>query len=147
MSVEHFSRFSENLFILIHIKSHFFTTIPVFSPQFLKRTCNMSTDNTTSLIVVLRNTSDVEKDGRIIRFGNGANLDTIRSLAAEKLAITGGYANIQLFNSNGELLGGIDDLRQQQVVYVDIKELIRETVPGPTKLPFVGSLYEMLPNM
>ncbi|KAG1369048.1 hypothetical protein G6F61_012665 [Rhizopus arrhizus] len=107
----------------------------------------MSTDNTTSLIVVLRNTSDVEKDGRIIRFGNGANLDTIRSLAAEKLAITGGYANIQLFNSNGELLGGIDDLRQQQVVYIDTKELIRETVPGPTKLPFVGSLYEMLPNL
>ncbi|KAG1472749.1 hypothetical protein G6F56_001347 [Rhizopus delemar] len=107
----------------------------------------MATDNTTSLIVVLKNTTDIEKDGRIIRFGSGANLDTVRGLAAERLGIAGGYANLQLLNSKGDLLGGIDDLRNQQVVYVGTKELIRETIPGPTKLPFVGSLYDMLPNM
>ncbi|KAI9246372.1 cytochrome P450 [Sporodiniella umbellata] len=107
----------------------------------------MSTDNTTSLIVVLKNATDIEKEGRIIRFGSGANLDTVRSLAAEKLGITGGYATLQLLTSQGDLLGGIDDLRNQQVVYVETKEEIRETIPGPAKLPFVGSLYDMLPNL
>ncbi|ORE06120.1 cytochrome P450 [Rhizopus microsporus var. microsporus] len=107
----------------------------------------MSTDNTTSLIIALRGAQDIETEGRIIRFGNGANLDTVRSLAAEKLSIAGGYANLQLLNAKGELLGGIDDVRNQQVVYIDIKEQIREIIPGPTKLPFVGSLYEMLPNL
>jgi cytochrome P450/NADPH-cytochrome P450 reductase len=107
----------------------------------------MSTDNTTSLIVVLKGSTDVENDGRIIRFGNGANLDTIRGLAAEKLSIAGGIADIQLLNEKGEILGGIDALRNQQVVYVDLKQHIKDVIPGPSCLPFVGSLYEMLPNM
>lgn len=107
----------------------------------------MSTDNTTSLIVVLKGSTDVEKDGRIIRFGNGANLDTVRGLAAEKLSIAGGYADIQLLNEKGELLGGIDAVRDQQVVYIDLKQTIKEVIPGPASLPFVGSLYEMLPNV
>ena len=107
----------------------------------------MSTDNTTSLIVVLKGAKDIESEGRIIRFGNGANLDTVRGLAAEKLSITGGYADIQLLNEKGELLGGIDAVRDQQIVYVDIKDQIKDVIPGPVSLPFVGSLYEMLPNM
>ncbi|RCH99088.1 hypothetical protein CU098_003718 [Rhizopus stolonifer] len=107
----------------------------------------MSTDNTTSLIVVFKGTADVEQDGRIIRFGNGANLDTVRGLIAEKLSIAGGIADIQLLNSKGELLDGIDAVRNQQVVYVDMKQHIKDIIPGPSRLPFVGSLYEMLPNI
>ncbi|KAG0745359.1 hypothetical protein G6F57_000996 [Rhizopus arrhizus] len=107
----------------------------------------MSTDNLTTLIVVLKNEINIEKEGCIIQFGNGANLDTIRALAAEKLNITDGYANIRLLNSKGELFDSIDKVRNQQVVYVDIKTKIQETIPGPMKLPFVGNLYDMVPNL
>lgn len=107
----------------------------------------MSTDNTTSLIVALKGTADIEKDGRIIRFGNGANLDNIRGLAAEKLGIAGGYANIQLLNDKGDLLAGIDAAKDQQVVYIGLKQQIKDVIPGPVSLPFVGSLYELLPNL
>ncbi|KAI7893107.1 cytochrome P450 [Mucor mucedo] len=107
----------------------------------------MSADNTTSLIVALKGTSNIEKDGRIIRFGNGANLDTIRGLAAEKLGIAVGYTDIQLLNENGDLLAGIDAAKDQQVVYIGLKQQIKDVIPGPVNLPFVGSLYELLPNL
>lgn len=107
----------------------------------------MSKDNTTSLIVVLKGSKDVEGEGRIIRFGNGANLDTVRGLVAEKLSIAGNPSDIELLNEKDELLGGIDALRNQQVVYVDVKDHIKNVIPGPSSLPFVGSLYEMLPNI
>ncbi|OBZ91307.1 hypothetical protein A0J61_00634 [Choanephora cucurbitarum] len=107
----------------------------------------MTTDNTTSLIVAFKGVTDIERDGRIIRFGNGANLDTIRGLIAEKLSIAGGIADIQLLDSNGELIETVDAARDQQVVYVDHKQKIKDVIPGPTRLPFVGSLYEMLPNL
>lgn len=107
----------------------------------------MSTENLTTLIVALKNANNIEKEGCIIQFGNGANLDTIRALAAEKLNITDGYANIRLLNSKGELFDGIDKVRNQQIVYVDTKTKIQETIPGPMKLPFVGNLYDMVPNL
>ncbi|KAG0171863.1 hypothetical protein DFQ28_000202 [Apophysomyces sp. BC1034] len=107
----------------------------------------MSENTTTSLIVVLKGSTDIETDGRIIRFGNGASLDTVRSLAAEKLGIAGQTENVLLSDGTGRLLDGVDDARQQQVVYVDLREQIKEIIPGPTKLPFVGSLYDMLPDL
>lgn len=107
----------------------------------------MSSDNTVSLIVALKGTKDIEKEGRIIRFGHGANLDTIRGLAAERLGIAAGYGYIQLLDTKGKLLGGIDDIKSQQVVYVDLRTQIKDVIPGPVSLPFVGSLYEMLPNL
>ncbi|KAI9302317.1 cytochrome P450, partial [Cunninghamella echinulata] len=102
---------------------------------------------TTSLIVALNGASDIEKEGQVIRFGNGANLDTIRGLAAEKLAINGNTQELILLDGKGDVLNGIDDVRQQQVVYVDLPQKIIETIPGPTKLPFVGNLYDLLPNI
>lgn len=107
----------------------------------------MITDNTTSLIVVLKGSVNLEKDGHIIRFGNGANLDTVRSLAAEKLSIAGGHSDIQLLNKKGEILTEIDAVRDQQVIFIDMKQQIKDVIPGPANLPFVGSLYELLPNM
>ncbi|KAI9355273.1 cytochrome P450 [Pilaira anomala] len=107
----------------------------------------MIADDTTSLIVVLKGSANLEKDGHIIRFGNGANLDTVRSLAAEKLSIAGGHSDIQLLNKKGEILTEIDAVRDQQVVFIDMKQQIKDVIPGPANLPFVGSLYELLPNI
>ncbi|KAF7720877.1 hypothetical protein EC973_005878 [Apophysomyces ossiformis] len=107
----------------------------------------MSQITATSLIVVLKGSTDIEKDGRIIRFGSGANLDTIRGLAAEKLGITGQTNDILLYDASGNLLGGIDDARQQQVLYIDLQQHIKEIIPGPPKLPFVGNLYDMIPDL
>jgi cytochrome P450/NADPH-cytochrome P450 reductase len=107
----------------------------------------MSTNDITTLIVTLRGDNDTEKNGRIIRFGNGANLDTVRGLAAEKLDMVVDYSCVRLLNKTGDLLQSIDDVRNQQVVYVDLDKPISDGIPGPMKLPFVGNVYDLLPSM
>ncbi|KAI9255696.1 cytochrome P450 [Phascolomyces articulosus] len=110
----------------------------------------MSENTTTSLIVVLEGSTDnIEKNGKIIVFGSGANLNTVRGLAAEKLAIAGTIPldDIILRTSSGKLLEGIDDVRNQQVVHVSLREHIIDIIPGPRKYPFVGSIRELLPDM
>ncbi|KAI8377698.1 cytochrome P450, partial [Radiomyces spectabilis] len=105
------------------------------------------TSQTISLIVALKGAENLEDEGRIIRFGTGANLDTIRGLVAEKLSIVGALDDILLLDSHDRLLDGIGELSQQQVVYVDVRNHIKEIIPGPAKLPFVGNLYDLLPNI
>lgn len=109
----------------------------------------MSEDTTTSLIVVLQGSKNVEQDGRIIVFGSGANINTVRGLATEKLGIAGSTPtdNVLLRDGNGRLLDGIDQVRQQQVVYVDLQDQIKDVIPGPRSLPFIGALREFMPNM
>ncbi|OBZ91248.1 hypothetical protein A0J61_00693 [Choanephora cucurbitarum] len=107
----------------------------------------MTIDNTTSLIIVLKSTTDLERDGRFIRFSNNFNLNTIRDLIAEKLSIIGSTADIQLWNSDGKLIETLDEIKSQEVVYVDHKQKIKDIIPSPPRLPFVGNLYEMLPNL
>ncbi|ORY94519.1 cytochrome P450 [Syncephalastrum racemosum] len=106
----------------------------------------MSEDTITSLIVALKGSIDIEKDGRIIRFGSGANLSTVRGLAAEKLGIAGNPEDLVLLDVSDQVLAGIDQVRAQQVIHIDHKDHIKE-VPRPRRLPFVGNLPEMLPNI
>ena len=104
----------------------------------------MSENTTTSLIVVLEGSTDnIETNGKIIVFGSGANLSTVRGLAAEKLAIGGTIPleDIILRTPSGRILEGIDDVRNQQVVHVGLQEHIKDVIPGPRKYPFVGSKY------
>lgn len=107
----------------------------------------MADNNTTSLIVTLKGTKDIENDGHIIRFGSGANLDTVRGLAAEKLAIGGNSQELVLLDGSGHILDGIDSVRNQQVVFVDVPGHVKAVIPGPNKLPFVGNLYNFLPDL
>ncbi|KAI9255697.1 cytochrome P450 [Phascolomyces articulosus] len=110
----------------------------------------MPEDIITSLIVVLAtaSTKDVENEGKIIAFGSGANLNTVRTLAAEKLGISSSVPleDIILRAPSGRILEGINDIRDQQVIHVDLQEHIKEVIPGPQKLPFVGSLYSLMPD-
>ncbi|KAG2226154.1 hypothetical protein INT45_003299 [Circinella minor] len=110
----------------------------------------MSENTTTSLIVVLEGSTDnIETNGKIIVFGSGANLNTVRGLAAEKLGIAGTIPleDIILRTPSGRILEGIDDVRNQQVVHVGLQEHIKDIIPGPRKYPFVGSVREILPDM
>lgn len=107
----------------------------------------MTSDNTASLIVALKGSSNIENDGRIIRFGNTADLNIIHKLIAEKLSILGRIDDIVLFDDKDEELVEVDQIKKQQVVYVDLKQHITSAIPGPTGLPFVGALYELLPDM
>ncbi|KAI7883714.1 cytochrome P450 [Lichtheimia hyalospora FSU 10163] len=110
----------------------------------------MSEKTTTSLIVVLQSSNtDVEKNGQIINFGSGASIDTVRNLAMDKLGIAKNIplGDIILRDASGKMLDGIDQVRQQQVIYLDLKEHVKEVIPGPFKYPFVGSIRELLPNM
>ncbi|KAI8635908.1 cytochrome P450 [Parasitella parasitica] len=100
-----------------------------------------------SLIIVIKGSANVELDGHIIRIGNGANTDTVRGLAAEKLGLAVPLDEIVLETSSGVVLTEIDKVRIQQVVYIGCKEKIQDVIPGPRRLPMVGNLYDMLPDL
>ncbi|KAI8368250.1 cytochrome P450 [Radiomyces spectabilis] len=98
------------------------------------------------LIVALKNASNVAEEGHIIQVGNGASIDTVKSLAAEKLATSAPLADITLEDACGNRLTEIDAVRSQQVVYLSLKEQIKDVIPGPRKLPYVGNLYDLAPD-
>lgn len=101
---------------------------------------------TISLIVALKGCENIETEGHIIRVGNGANTDTVRTLAAEKLGLGVALVDIILETTSGEVLTEIERVKSQQVVIINLKDQIKD-VPGPTKLPMVGNLYDMLPDL
>ncbi|KAI8580599.1 hypothetical protein K450DRAFT_299354 [Umbelopsis ramanniana AG] len=103
--------------------------------------------STTSLIVAIKGTDNVENDGVIVRFGTGASMDTLRSLIADKLGIATGYQDLILEDGDGKLLSGIDHVRQQQVVYVNLKDQVKLPAVPKHTLPYFGNLYDMLPDM
>jgi cytochrome P450/NADPH-cytochrome P450 reductase len=100
-----------------------------------------------SLIIVIKGSTNVELDGHIIRIGNGANTNTVRALAAEKLGLAVPLDEINLETSSGVILTEIEKVKLQQVVYISYKEQIKDIIPGPRRLPMVGNLYEMLPDL
>ncbi|KAI9363256.1 cytochrome P450 [Pilaira anomala] len=101
---------------------------------------------TISLIVALKNCENIEVDGKIIRIGNGANTNTVRSLAAEKLGLTIPLNDIILETSTGDELTEIEKVKLQQVVFINFQQQIKE-IPGPVRLPMVGNLYDMMPDL
>lgn len=103
--------------------------------------------STTSLIVAIKGTDNVEQDGAIVRFGAGASMDTLRGLVAEKLSIATGSQDLILEDGNGNILSGIDHARQQQVIYVNLGDQVKLPAVPRRTLPYFGNLYEMLPDM
>jgi cytochrome P450/NADPH-cytochrome P450 reductase len=101
---------------------------------------------TTSVIVALKGVKNLETDGYIIQIGNGASVNTVRGLAAEKLDLALPLADIILETSTEEILTEIDAVRAQKVIYITFEERIKD-VPGPTRYPLVGNLYDMMPDM
>jgi cytochrome P450/NADPH-cytochrome P450 reductase len=102
---------------------------------------------TTSLIIAVKGSENIEVDGHIIRIGNGANTNTVRNLASEKLGLAIPLDEIILETSTGEVLTEIDRVRSQQIIYINFKEQIKDVIPGPRRLPMVGNLYDMLPDL
>lgn len=102
---------------------------------------------TISLIVAAKGCKNIETDGHIIRIGNGANTNTVRSLAAEKLGLAIPLNDIILETASGEELTEIEKVKSQQVVYINFQEQIKDVIPGPPRLPMVGNLYDMLPDL
>lgn len=100
-----------------------------------------------SLIVVCKGSENVEADGHIISIGNGANTTTVRSLASEKLGLAIPLDDIILETASGDVLTEIEKVRLQQVVYINFIEKIKDTIPGPRRLPMVGNLYDMMPDL
>ncbi|KAI7898001.1 cytochrome P450 [Cokeromyces recurvatus] len=103
-------------------------------------------DTTISLIIVIKGSKDVETNGKIIGIGNGANTNTVRSLAAEKLGLAIPLDDIVLETPTGEVLTEIDKVKSQHVVYINVKNKIK-TIPGPPRLPMIGNFYEMMPDL
>ncbi|KAI8981092.1 cytochrome P450 [Pilobolus umbonatus] len=103
--------------------------------------------DTITLIVAFKECKDIEKDGHIIHFHTNSTIDTLRSLAAEKLSVQCNLNDVQLLDEEDHVIDTMDNISQQHVVFVDTKDPIIEVIPGPRKLPIVGSLYEMLPDL
>jgi cytochrome P450/NADPH-cytochrome P450 reductase len=104
-------------------------------------------ENSISLIVALKGNDNIEADGHIITIGNGANTNTVRSLAAEKLGLAIALDDIILETTSGIALTEIEKVRLQQVVYISSVEKIKDVIPGPRRLPMVGNLYDMMPDL
>jgi hypothetical protein len=102
---------------------------------------------TFSLIVVLKGSKSIEEDGRVIRFGSNASTNTVRTLAAEQLDLIVPVDDIVLETATGVLLTEVEMVRLQKVVYVRLVQEIIEVIPGPRGLPFVGNLYDMMPDL
>ncbi|KAI8067575.1 cytochrome P450 [Gongronella butleri] len=102
------------------------------------------TDKT--IIVALK--GSIAEAGKPLHLSSGVSLDTVRQMAAETLGICVNQTHdLLLYTSSDKLLGGVDDLWQQQLIYVDLPCHIQDVIPGPAKLPFVGNLYDLMPNM
>jgi hypothetical protein len=103
--------------------------------------------STTSLIVAIKGTDNVEQDGAIVRLEAGASMDTLRSRIADKLAIATDKEGLILEDTNGDRLTTIEQARKQQVIFVNLDDQIKlPAVPART-LPYFGNLYELLPDM
>lgn len=101
---------------------------------------------TLPLIIALKDTQNIEKDGQIIQIGNGANTNTVRGLAAEKLGLAIPLEDIILETVDGKELTEIEKVKEQNVVYIKPRDKIKN-VPGPRRLPMVGNVYDMLPDL
>ncbi|KAI9287391.1 cytochrome P450, partial [Umbelopsis sp. AD052] len=99
------------------------------------------------LIAAIKGTDNIENDGVIVRFSTGASMDTLRSLIADKLGIATGYQDLILEDDNGKVLSGIDHARQQQVIYVNLKNQVKLPAVPKHTLPYFGNLYDMLPDI
>jgi cytochrome P450/NADPH-cytochrome P450 reductase len=101
----------------------------------------------TSLIAVLQSSANVEEDGVIIQLSSGSTLQTVRTNIAKKLGVFVPLEEIVFYSSEKTLLQDMDEIRKQQIIYVSVVGGIKPVIPGPTKYPLVGSLYELLPDM
>lgn len=103
--------------------------------------------STTTLIVAIKGTDNVERDGAIVRLESGASMDTLRSRIAEKLAITNGVEDLILEDANGGSLTTIDQICKQQTIYVNLADQIKLPAVPTGTLPYFGNLYQLLPDM
>lgn len=106
-------------------------------------------ENTTLIVTLKRDSQDIEENGKIISFSSDAtSMNTVCELAMEKLGIASNVplTDIVLLDSSHQPINTMDQVRQQQVVYVDLKTKIKD-VPGPPKYPFVGSIGSLLPDV
>jgi hypothetical protein len=107
----------------------------------------MENSSSFSLVVVLKDSNSIEEDGRVIRFGINANINTVRALAAEQLDLLVPADDVVLETETGVLLTEVEIVRLQQVVYVRLVQEIVKVTPGPRGLPIVGNFYDMMPDM
>ncbi|CAO3680931.1 unnamed protein product [Umbelopsis ramanniana] len=101
----------------------------------------------TSLIAAIKGTDNVESNGATITFDNGASMDKLRSLVADQLGIASGHQDLILEDANGNVLSEIDQVRQQEVIYVNLKDQVRLPAVPKRSLPYFGNLYDMLPDL
>jgi hypothetical protein len=101
----------------------------------------------TLLIAAIKGTDNIESNNATIKFDSGASMDKVRSLVAEKLGIACGHQNLILEDGDGKLLSDIDQVRQQQVIYVNLKDQVKLPAVPKRSLPYFGNLYEMLPDL
>ncbi|OBZ85113.1 hypothetical protein A0J61_06837 [Choanephora cucurbitarum] len=102
---------------------------------------------TTPTIIALKGSQDITSDGRIIEIDGRADLNKVRILAKEKLGISVPLEQILLQAANGTELDEVEKLKAQKVIYVDLKESIKEVFRAPNRLPMIGNLYDVLPDV
>ncbi|KAG2211207.1 hypothetical protein INT47_006326 [Mucor saturninus] len=101
----------------------------------------------TTLIAVLQNSANYEEDGVTIHFSTGTSIQTFRSMISKNLGVFVPLDDILMYSAENVLLKDMEEIQKQQVIYISVIGGIKTTIPGPRKLPLIGSLYELLPDI
>ncbi|KAI8336924.1 cytochrome P450 [Blakeslea trispora] len=107
----------------------------------------MTGSSSVPIIIAPKDSQSLESEGRIVYVHDGASINTIKTLAQEKLGFAVSVDQVVLEKQDGVEVNEIDVLKLERVIYVGIKEIIKDTIPGPMRLPVFGNLYSMMPDI
>ncbi|KAI8355689.1 cytochrome P450 [Blakeslea trispora] len=100
----------------------------------------------TPIIIALKGSQNISSEGCIIEIDHDADLVKVKTVAKTKLGLSVSLAQILLQEEDGTELDDMQKLRDQKVVYVDLKDSIKEVFRVPGRLPMIGNLYNMMPD-
>ncbi|ORE13712.1 cytochrome P450 [Rhizopus microsporus] len=70
-----------------------------------------------------------------------------RSFIAKRLGLFVPLNEILIYDLKQKELTDMESIRQQEIIYISVLGGIKDKIPGPRKLPFIGNIYDLLPNL
>ncbi|KAL4207501.1 hypothetical protein AB4K20DRAFT_1870188 [Rhizopus microsporus] len=95
--------------------------------------------------LLLHNKAD--KNGEIIEYTEDTSMPIFRSFIAKRLGLFVPLNEILIYDLKQKELTDMESIRQQEIIYISVLGGIKDKIPGPRKLPFIGNIYDLLPNL
>lgn len=95
--------------------------------------------------LLLHNKAD--KNGEIVEYTEDTSMPIFRSFIAKRLGLFVPLNEILIYDLKQKELNDMESIRQQEIIYISVLGGIKDKIPGPRKLPFIGNIYDLLPNL